>query len=242
MTELPPLVYDPPREPWLTVLHEDRDLVVIDKPPGLFSVPGRDPAHADSAYSRVLARWPLAQVVHRLDLSTSGVLVFALRRKAEASVRAQFRARTVAKVYVARVAGVLQADSGEVGLALGPDPDHPPLQTVSETGRPAHTFWNVLAREAASTLVELRPVTGRQHQLRVHLAAIGHPILGDALYAPPAVLASCERLCLHAQRLELNHPYSGERAVFQSPVPSLITAGSAWFTTHNAPSGPISIP
>lgn len=242
MTELPPLVYDPPREPWLTVLHEDRDLVVIDKPSGLFSVPGRDPAHRDSAYSRVLDRWPGAQVVHRLDLSTSGVLVLALRRKAEASLRAQFQARTVAKVYVARVAGNLQPDAGEVNLALEPDPDHPPRQRVSEAGRAALTRWTVVARDVASTLVELRPYTGRQHQLRVHLAALGHPIWGDALYAPREVTAACTRLCLHARQLAFDHPYSGERLAFQSPVPSLITAGSSWFTTHNAPSGPISIP
>ncbi|GDX82764.1 pseudouridine synthase [Deltaproteobacteria bacterium] len=242
MTELPPLVYDPPREPWLTVLHEDRDLVVIDKPAGLFSVPGVDPAHHDSAYARVLARWPLAQVVHRLDLSTSGLLVFALRRKSEAALRAQFQARTVEKVYVARVSGNLQPDSGEVDLGIEPDLARPPLQRVSATGRQSHTRWTVIAREAASTLVELRPTTGRQHQLRVHLAALGHPILGDTLYGPPEALAAADRLCLHAHHLALNHPYSEDRLVFQSPVPSLITAGSAWFTTHNAPSGPISIP
>ncbi len=223
MTELAPLVYDPPREPWLTVLHEDRDLVVIDKPSGLFSVPGRDPAHDDSAYVRVLERWPLAQVVHRLDLATSGVLVFALRRKAEAALRAQFQARTVQKVYIARVAGNVAADAGEIALPLEADPDRPPRQRVSVTGRAALTRWSVLGRNTASTLVELRPVTGRTHQLRVHLAALGHPILGDALYASPELQAAAPRLCLHALRLELNHPYSGERLAFEAPAPREIT-------------------
>ena len=220
MNEPAPLVYDPPRDPGLTVLYEDRDLVVIDKPGGLFSVPGPDPAHADSAYSRVRARWPLAQVVHRLDLSTSGVLLFALRRKAEVALREQFRSRTVEKVYVARVAGSLHPAEGQVDLPLEPHPDRPPLQRVAPTGRPALTRWTVLDYARTTSLVELRPVTGRSHQLRVHLTAVGHPILGDALYAPPEVREASEALCLHARSLAIAHPYSGERLTFVATMPT----------------------
>lgn len=219
MNDLPPLVYAPPQDPWLTVLYEDRDVVVIDKPEGLFSVPGADPAHADSAYARVKAQWPLAQVVHRLDLSTSGVLLFALRRKAEASLREQFRSRLADKVYVARVAGSLQAAEGEIELALEPDADRLPLQRVSASGKPALTRWRVLHSEGATSLVELRPLTGRSHQLRVHLAAIGHPILGDVLYAPADVRDASETLCLHARSLAVTHPYSGERLTFLAALP-----------------------
>ena len=157
-------------------MHEDKDLCVIDKPSGLLSVPGRDPAHADSAYARVLARHPLAQVVHRLDMDTSGLLVFALRRKAERTLQAQFRERRVAKVYEARVWGHLSEEHGVIDLALSRVPGRP-RSVVDPAGRPARTAWRVLRRDPdGTTHLHLEPTTGRSHQLRVHLLADQVPV------------------------------------------------------------------
>ena len=200
-------------------MHEDKDLCVIDKPSGLLSVPGRDPAHADSAFARVLARHPLAQVVHRLDMDTSGLLVFALRRKAERTLQAQFRERRVAKVYEARVWGHLSEEHGVIDLALSRVPGRP-RSVVDPAGRPARTAWRVLRRDPdGTTHLHLEPTTGRSHQLRVHLLALGHPILGDRFYAPPEALSAAPRLCLHAAALAVDHPWSGERLSFTSAAP-----------------------
>lgn len=208
--------YDPPRDP-LEVLHVDRDLVAVDKPSGLLSVPGRDPALYDSVFSRVLAEHPLAQIVHRLDLDTSGVLVVALRRKAQRALQQQFHDRRVAKVYLARVWGHLQEPTGLVDLPLAQDPGGAARHEVHPDGRPSQTRYTVLEEDATTSLVRLEPITGRSHQLRVHMLALGHPILGDRFYAPPEVRDAAPRLLLHATRLTLHHPYSGERLVFESP-------------------------
>ncbi|MSQ02311.1 MAG: RluA family pseudouridine synthase [Myxococcales bacterium] len=213
-----PFTYSPPTLP-LVILHQDKDLLVIDKPAGLLSVPGRGAELRDSAWSRALATAPLCQVVHRLDMATSGVLLFALRRKAEATMRAQFHDRTVEKWYLARVLGRLAPTEGTIELPLAADPMNSPLQRVEVGGRPALTRWKVLQQEQDSTLVELRPLTGRSHQLRVHMAALGHPILGDALYGPGIAFAAAPRLLLHAAALSVTHPYSGERLTFTSAVP-----------------------
>ena len=211
--------YAPPTEPWLEVVHEDKDLCVIDKPSGLLSVPGRDPAHADSAYARVLERHPLAQVVHRLDMDTSGLLLFALRRKAERALQAQFRERRVAKRYEARVWGHPSVDHGVIDLALSRVPGRP-RSVLDPGGRPAQTAWQVLCRDPDGTArLSLEPKTGRSHQLRVHLLALGHPILGDRFYAPAEALAAAPRLCLHAAALEVDHPWSGERLAFGCETP-----------------------
>ncbi len=212
---LEPLLYNPPLEPRLIVIHEDRDMVVLNKPSGLLSVPGRAPDLFDSALSRVRETHPHAQAVHRLDLGTSGVLVVATRRKAEAVLRQQFQDRLTRKVYLARVRGVVREDSGQVDLPLVCDwPNRPRQMVCQSTGKPALTDFLVLERAAQSTLVLLRPHTGRSHQLRVHMASLGHPILGDNLYgeAGPG-----ERLLLHASQLGLYHPYGGEWTVFHAP-------------------------
>jgi len=212
---LEPLRYDPPLEPRLTVIHEDRDMVVVNKPSGLLSVPGRTPELFDSVLSRVREIHPGAQAVHRLDLGTSGVLVVATRRKAETILRQQFQDRLTRKVYLARVRGVMTDDAGQVNLPLICDWPNRPMQMVChDTGKPALTDYQVLERAAESTLVLLRPHTGRSHQLRVHMASLGHPILGDNLYgdARPA-----DRLLLHASQLGLYHPYSGEWTTFHAP-------------------------
>jgi len=212
---LEPLRYDPPLEPRLTIIHEDRDMVVVIKPSGLLSVPGRTPELFDSVLSRVREIHPAAQAVHRLDLGTSGVLVVATRRKAETILRQQFQNRLTRKLYLARVQGVMSEDSGQVDLPLICDwPNRPMKMVCHDTGKPAQTDYQVLERDGESTLVLLRPHTGRSHQLRVHMASLGHPILGDNLYgeARPG-----ERLLLHASQLGLYHPYSGEWTTFHAP-------------------------
>ena len=214
---LAPLLYDPPTEPRLIVIHEDRDMVVLNKQSGLLSVPGRTPDLFDSALSRVRELHPGAQAVHRLDLGTSGVLVIATRRKAEAELRRQFQERLTRKVYLALVHGLMDRDEGRVDLPLICDwPNRPRQKICHETGKPALTEYHVLTRGARNTLVRLLPHTGRSHQLRVHLASLGHPIVGDNLYGPrePETAA---RLMLHASQLGIFHPYSGDWVVFHAP-------------------------
>jgi tRNA pseudouridine32 synthase / 23S rRNA pseudouridine746 synthase len=211
--------YTPPLSPRLVVLHEDRDVVVLDKPSGLLSVPGRDPAHADSALARVRDDHVHARAVHRLDLDTSGVMVVALRRKAEAELHRQFRERLVGKRYVARVAGHVDQDQGLIDLPLAREQGRPRSRVCWETGKAARTRYQVVSRDDDSTLLSLSPETGRSHQLRVHLLSLGHPILGDRFYAPPDALARAPRLLLHAQQLSFLHPWSGERMTVEASVP-----------------------
>ncbi len=216
--------YAPPTEPWLPVLHLDRDMLVVDKPAGLLSVPGRQPGWRDSALLRAQRDHPQIYDVHRLDMDTSGVLVFALRRKAEVALKGQFADRSVAKRYLARVSGH-PAESGEIDLPLRRLGGLPPRNEVDRAcGKPARTRYRVIRRDEDASLLELELLTGRSHQLRVHLAAIGHPILGDRLYAPPELAAAAPRLALHAWRLELDHPYRGERLRFEAPIPALFAA------------------
>lgn len=215
-------VYAPPPGA-LPVLYEDRDLLAVDKPAGLLSVPGRDEALADCAEARLRRDRPGAQgvlvAVHRLDMDTSGVLLFALRRKAEAALKAQFRERRVTKVYRARVQGTLRRDAGVIDLPLLHAGTWPPTSQVDEAGRPARTRFEVLRREADTTLLCLTPETGRSHQLRVHLEAIGHPILGDRLYGTLESRSASDRLLLHALRLEVTQPWSGAPVVIEAPLP-----------------------
>ncbi len=216
---MPDWTYTPPLDPWLVVLHVDRDLVVIDKPAGLLSVPGRGPGLEDSAATRVARDYPGSFAAHRLDLDTSGVLVFALRRKAEAELHRQFRERQVDKTYVARVAGHPAEEAGTIDLPLLQE-EGLPRSRVDAAGRAARTDWTVISRDPdGSALLELHPRTGRPHQLRVHLLAIGHPIVGDRFYAPPEIVARSPRLLLHAASITLSHPYSRERLTIAAPVP-----------------------
>lgn len=216
-------VYAPPTEPWLVVLHQDRDLLVIDKPAGLLSVPGRDPAWQDSARTRAEALHPHVYPAHRLDMDTSGVLVLALRRSAERALQGQFQARTVSKRYRARVAGQ-PPDEGVIDLPLSRAGGLPPRNVVDPDGAPARTRFRVVGRDADGAWVDLWPETGRSHQLRVHLQALGHPIVGDRLYAPPAVVDAAPRLLLHAAELSLDHPYSRERLTWLAPLPPPLEA------------------
>jgi tRNA pseudouridine32 synthase/23S rRNA pseudouridine746 synthase len=202
--------YRPPTEPWLTVVHADADIVVLDKPSGLLSVAGKDPALADCLEARVKQSWPTAAMAHRLDMDTSGVLVMALNKRALGHVGQEFEQRRAKKSYVARVWGEMDADEGEVDLPLATDWEQKPRQRVDhERGRPSRTRWQVEAREEGITRVRLFPLTGRTHQLRVHMLAFGHPILGDAFYATGEALRAAGRLQLHAEELAFNHPADG---------------------------------
>jgi tRNA pseudouridine32 synthase / 23S rRNA pseudouridine746 synthase len=199
--------YRPPTEPRLTVLHADDDIVVLDKPSGLLTVPGKDPSLADSLDARAREKWPTATVVHRLDKDTSGILLMALNKKALGFLGSQFEHRKTTKAYVARVWGSPKEERGTVDLPLATDWENKPRQRVDhERGRPSQTLWEVVEREAKASRLRLVPLTGRTHQLRVHMLAIGHPILGDPFYATGEALAAADRLQLHAAELGFTHP------------------------------------
>lgn len=213
-------LYEPPTEPWLELLHEDDRILVFDKPSGLLTVPGKDPRLNDSLETRVRARWPQATLVHRLDKDTSGVILMALDKKALGDLGQQFEKRRTRKRYVARVWGAMDGESGLVDMPLATDWENKPRQCVDwDHGRASRTEWKVLAREDGSTRVELNPLTGRTHQLRVHMLALGHPILGDAFYATGEALAAADRLQLHAEMLAFFHPDDGREMLFERPAP-----------------------
>lgn len=197
-------------------IHIDDQLIVLDKPAGLLAVPGR--TEPDCLAARAQAHWPDALVVHRLDQPTSGLWVMARGATAQRQLSDAFAARRVDKTYTAVVQGLMAADAGEIDLPLAADWPNRPRQQVDTTGgKPALTRWQVLSRDAAScsTRLALTPVTGRTHQLRVHLQAIGHPIVGDVLYgAAPAA-----RLMLHASALALPHPHDGALLRLESTAP-----------------------
>ncbi len=193
-------------------LHEDDALLVIVKPSGLLAVPGRGADKADCLSARVQARWPDALVVHRLDEATSGLMLFARSLEAQRALSRAFERREVDKRYVAIVAGRLpiSADWQLIDAPLAADwPNRPRQQVDATLGKPAQTRWRVLEHEDDHSRVELQPLTGRTHQLRVHLASIGHPIVGDRLYASPALQAAAPRLLLHASEIAFAHPLTG---------------------------------
>jgi len=206
------------------IVHCDDWLLVVEKPAGLLAVPGRGPDKADCLSARLQAVHPEALIVHRLDEATSGLMLFARHPEAQRRLSLAFERRAVGKRYVAVVDGRPAAPRGRIELPLAADWPRRPLQRVDhEHGRPSRTDWLRMQEggvDAASCRLALKPHTGRSHQLRVHLAAVGHPILGDALYAPPAVRARAPRLLLHASRLRLPHPAGdGRRLDCSSPVP-----------------------
>jgi len=207
--------YAPPQEPYLQVLHVDDDLLVVDKPSGLLSVPGKAVEHADCVEKRAQERFPAARIVHRLDMDTSGVMVLAMNAAAHRHLGLQFERRKTRKTYLAEIWGRPEDDAGEIDLPLICDWPNRPKQMVSfEHGKPALTHWQVIERRERSTRVRLFPHTGRSHQLRVHMLALGHPIIGDRFYATDAALSASPRLALHAKSLELHHPTGGERVRF----------------------------
>lgn len=204
--------YSPPRDYGLDLVYRDESIIVVNKPAGLLSVAGRGADKTDSLTTRVQKEFPDALNVHRLDMSTSGLIVLARGKEMHRRISAMFRERRVEKRYLAIVAGQMEAVEGEVDLPLGADWPNRPRQKVDfAIGKPSLTRYRQLAHDASTdtSCVELEPVTGRTHQLRVHMAAIGHPIQGDALYGGDA-RGSAVRLLLHACSLSFAHPLSGE--------------------------------
>jgi tRNA pseudouridine32 synthase/23S rRNA pseudouridine746 synthase len=210
--------------PELALIHEDADLLVLDKPAGLLCVPGRGEHKQDCLSARAQARWPDALVVHRLDMATSGLVLMARSPAMQRALGDAFAARRVHKRYEAIVDGLMPASDGWslIDAPLIADWPRRPLQKIdAEHGKPSQTRWRVKRRlpEREATHLWLEPLTGRSHQLRVHLLSIGHPILGDALYGSDAVRQRADRLLLHASVLEFAHPAHGRVLRFESPPP-----------------------
>jgi len=213
-------IYRPPLEPFLDVIFQDSDLLVLDKPSGLLTVPGRTPEKQDSLAYRAQQQCPTATSVHRLDMDTSGLVIMALNPDAHRHISKQFEQRNVNKLYHAWVWGEVKEDSGDVNLPLICDWPNRPRQMVDhEIGKKALTHWKKLLIKDGNTLMELRPHTGRSHQLRVHMQAIGHPILADEFYAHPDAFAAAEHLQLHASFIEFDHPATDERVSFNANAP-----------------------
>jgi tRNA pseudouridine32 synthase/23S rRNA pseudouridine746 synthase len=210
--------YNPPQSE-IPILYEDPELLFVDKPAGLLSVPGKGEGLADCLLTRLERAFPTVRLVHRLDRDTSGVMVFAMTPHAQRHLGQQFEARKVKKTYLARVAGRLSPATGEVDLPLIVDWPNRPRQMVSlETGKPSLTSWKVVRATDEESRVRLSPHTGRSHQLRVHMLALGHPILGDTLYAPETA-DNYPRMMLHAEELRVNHPETGKGVKFRARAP-----------------------
>lgn len=217
---VPTAAYRPPPDEGLAVVYADDWLLVLDKPAGLLSVPGRGADKADCLVVRAQREFADALIVHRLDMETSGLIVLARGEEMHRRLSRQFREREVGKRYVAVAAGQLAADQGSIDLPLITDwPNRPRQKVDHEAGKPSLTHYRVLSRDADTTRVELEPVTGRSHQLRVHLLSLGYPLLGDRLYAPPAIAEAAPRLLLHACHLELAHPQSAEPLALRANPP-----------------------
>lgn len=201
-------------EPW-QLIYADEWLLVVNKPAKLLTVPGRHPANHDCLISRVQQEFPSAQVVHRLDYDTSGLVILPLTKAALSHISIQFQQRTTKKFYQALVCGKI-AKQGTVDSAIAPDPEHRPLYKICASGKSSVTHFSRLTYDAKLDIsrVSLEPVTGRSHQLRVHMASLGHAILGDEFYAPPAVVAASSRLCLHATTIQFIHPISLKTMAF----------------------------
>jgi tRNA pseudouridine32 synthase/23S rRNA pseudouridine746 synthase len=220
----------------MTPIFEDEHLLVLVKPSGLLSVPGRGPDKQDCLSKRVQEHCPEALVVHRLDQDTSGLLLMAKGIEAQRRLSKLFETRQVHKRYAAVVAGhplLSQAHTpaDEAGWRTidGPillDWERRPIHIIHPAGKPSRSRWRALHSHASTTSLELEPVTGRTHQLRVHMQSLGHPMLGDSLYAPPEIQALSTRLLLHAQELAFPHPFTGQPLVFQSPPPWV---DATWF-------------
>ena len=200
-------------------IYNDEQIIIVDKPANILSVPGRTPEKQDCLIHRVQKRFPKARIVHRLDFSTSGLMVIAQNPESHRELSRQFQNRETEKTYVAKVYGCPDEPSGEVNLPLRCDLERRPLQIIDyQQGKTAQTFWQILERYEDSCRMELTPVTGRTHQLRVHMQALGHPILGDELYAHETAFAMADRLYLHAQELIITHPTDNNRLTFLSAI------------------------
>jgi tRNA pseudouridine32 synthase/23S rRNA pseudouridine746 synthase len=207
--------------PWQLIYH-DEHLLVVDKPAMLLTVPGRHPANHDCLISRVQREFPSASVVHRLDYDTSGLVILPLNKKALSAISVQFQQRVVEKTYHALVAGQPTPSQGCIDLPLAPDLTRRPLSKVCATqGKPSLTWYDTLSYDAAADVARmaLQPKTGRSHQLRLHMQAIGHPMLGDPFYAPAPIAGKAERLCLHAAQVRFIHPATGDWIAITATTP-----------------------
>ncbi|MDP5142527.1 pseudouridine synthase [Rheinheimera baltica] len=214
------LHYAPPMSPYLDILYQDDALVVFNKPSGLLTVPGKAPEHKDSLEFRARLVWPGVRIVHRLDMATSGVVVMALTADSQRELNRQFQQRETQKHYIACVSGIVPADYGSIDLPLICDwPNRPKQKVCYEYGKASLTHYVVLNRNTTSSRLMLIPVTGRSHQLRVHLQWLGHAILGDKFYADSEGYLGTERLQLHAEKLTFRHPSTAELIVCVSPCP-----------------------
>lgn len=200
----------------MQILFQDKHILVVNKPSGLLSQPG---SIKDSVHTRLQERFPFVGLIHRLDMATSGIMVLALTPLAQSNIAKQFQERLTFKAYEARVFGQLPAPQGQVNLPLRCDWPNRPKQEVHHEGRSALTYWRCLGHEDRCSRVELIPHTGRSHQLRVHMASMGFPILGDYFYAKGDALNMVTRLHLHAKTLHLYHPVSKQRLVFRCNAP-----------------------
>ena len=217
--ELPPYLVPHSQAP-IRLIYEDTDLLLVDKPHHLLSVPGRHPLNRDSLIRRLQHRYPNVQAVHRLDLDTSGLMVVPKRRESLSELARQFQRRQIEKEYTAIVWGEVAEDRGSIELPIATDwPNRPKQIICEERGKHALTHFEVLKRASNRSLIKLKPVTGRSHQLRIHMQSLGHPIIGCDMYAHPDALAASDRLLLHATRLKLCAPSTGNWLSAFSPIP-----------------------
>ena len=216
--DLPPYLVPHSRDP-IRVLYRDADLLIVDKPTLLLSVPGRHPLNRDCLIDRLDPHYPGVTAVHRLDLDTSGVMIVPRHPESLSRLARQFQTRSIEKTYIARVMGLMREDTGTIDLPLTRDwPNRPRQKVCFETGKTAITHWRLLSMENNTSLLELMPETGRSHQLRIHLSEIGHPILGCDFYASETALKAAPRLLLHASRICFTHPRSGDMITAFSPA------------------------
>jgi tRNA pseudouridine32 synthase/23S rRNA pseudouridine746 synthase len=214
--------YLPPPNDGLEIIFQDDALLVVNKPCGLLSVPGRGDEKSDCLASRVAKLYPDSLIVHRLDMATSGLMVLARGNQVHRQLSILFQQQMVHKRYLAVVDGIVEPASGQIDLPLSPDWPNRPLQKIDhESGKPSLTCFRVLQHNLSemSSRVELQPRTGRSHQLRLHMLSMGHPIVGDRLYASTAVAVRAERLLLHATSLAFTHPVTNQPLGFESKAP-----------------------
>lgn len=199
------------------VLFSDSQLLVCIKEAGLLSVPGRGEDKQDCLVNRLAEYFPTVKTVHRLDMATSGLMIYALNADSHRALSKQFEQRKVSKKYLAELYGAVEPSSGSVDLPLICDwPNRPRQKVCHEQGKSALTHFQIVERRPKTTLVELTPITGRSHQLRVHMQSLGYSIIGDEFYAEGEAFSMTDRLHLHASELKFNHPVSDEPLHFQS--------------------------
>ncbi|MEP4148565.1 MAG: pseudouridine synthase [Halioglobus sp.] len=210
MSDLPPYIV-PHSQEEIRILYKDADLLLVRKPDLLLSIPGRHPLNKDCLITRLQQDYPTASIVHRLDLDTSGIMIIPLNKPTHAHISRQFQERRVEKSYHAVVFGVVDQDTGEIELPIRCDWENRPLQMIDhEQGKHALTRYEVLKRMKDRTRMLLKPVTGRSHQLRIHMRELGHPILGCDMYAHEEALKMADRMLLHASFIGFEHPTTGE--------------------------------